>query len=575
MHTRSRSLDIDALRSHGVGEGEYVALVFSGHKDVLGEAIGMPTWSTPRKFAFPDSRLEPEEDLARCEPRVLPAWTGPVVPVPGVCFVLSDASHPLRRALADAGAMEHEDVLTLDTLSAEHLRVHRVRRWLAGVGNRPVALLGFGDQGSKLLDTLESLGVPARSVLVVDSDARRRALAASRGTQTSDAADERLGGCAIISSPLRRPRAFDGACSAARHGGRPVLDMSASMSGHSEFACGGAMSLTPGAHRTVNVQGSRVALRPGAPALTLRVIREDLRSIGAARVPHLHGVQRLDLAPAHPDVGSAAEWFDLGSAWTADRLGVHWSGFTRGFAGVDGQSNQHDAAIGVFAARAALMDAHPDAVRAILPSDRRASMGATALESHLMAAATGRTVAPPYLTPIELVTLAVYARACGSDAPIIEIGSALGGSAVLMALATQRGDAPSDGPSLFSIDPDRQSRSAMRLALEHAGVGSRVRMLERTSDDAAMEMGHAAASMGGAGLIFVDGLHTFEQCTRDAARYAPMVRPGGVMIFHDFDPRFAGVMRAVLEGPMRSPSLRLERIMDTIAVFRRIARDHR
>ncbi|MBY0313624.1 MAG: class I SAM-dependent methyltransferase [Phycisphaerales bacterium] len=564
MRILPTAIDVDALKALGIAEGEFVALVFSGPIDMLGESLGMMAWSTPRKFVIDDPRsLESGAPTGNAD-APLPKWTGVVAPVPGVCFVLSDRDHPLRRVLARAGAEEFEHFVTIDTLTTERVREHQLRHFLARAANRRIALLGFGDQGSKLLTTLESLGVCASDVLVIDGDAQKREAARSRGAAVSASGDLDVGDRSIISSPLHRPRAFDAICDQSRRDERAVLDNSRDFAGQSEFVLRGQAELTRGADRVLRVEGLHMQLREHAPAVTLGVVRQETRRLGSRAVPHVHGVQRVDLAP-----GGGV---DLSLPPTSETHPASLERTERVFVGIDGQSNQHDAALGMMAARTVLLERSPEAVRTILPTERRVHLGRTPFESHLSASITGRVLGPARLTPIEQTTLGVLARLHAHDAPMIEIGSALGGSAMIMGLATMRHE-PGDGPAIVSIDSDPETRPAMRLVLRHAGLETRVRMLQRTSDDATAEAADIVEPLGGAGLIFIDGLHTFEQCARDYVNYLPLLRPGGVMIFHDVNARFAGVVRAVLEGPMRHPELICTAIMDTMAVFVRSGRD--
>lgn len=45
--------------------------------------------------------------------------------------------------------------------------------------------------------------------------------------------------------------------------------------------------------------------------------------------------------------------------------------------------------------------------------------------------------------------------------------------------------------------------------------------------------------------LFVDGNHQFEGVQEDIANYAPLVKPGGFLVFDDYYADFPGVMRAV------------------------------
>lgn len=48
-------------------------------------------------------------------------------------------------------------------------------------------------------------------------------------------------------------------------------------------------------------------------------------------------------------------------------------------------------------------------------------------------------------------------------------------------------------------------------------------------------------------LLFIDANHSYEGCKADIENYAPHVREGGVMLFHDCDETSPGVVQAVNE----------------------------
>ena len=49
-------------------------------------------------------------------------------------------------------------------------------------------------------------------------------------------------------------------------------------------------------------------------------------------------------------------------------------------------------------------------------------------------------------------------------------------------------------------------------------------------------------------FVFIDGLHTYDQVTKDLDRYSKFIRPGGVVACHDYNhPNFPGVTTAILE----------------------------
>lgn len=48
-----------------------------------------------------------------------------------------------------------------------------------------------------------------------------------------------------------------------------------------------------------------------------------------------------------------------------------------------------------------------------------------------------------------------------------------------------------------------------------------------------------------ADLIFVDTSHTFDHTTREIALYEPILRPGGIMVFHDTVSFYEGVQKPI------------------------------
>lgn len=138
---------------------------------------------------------------------------------------------------------------------------------------------------------------------------------------------------------------------------------------------------------------------------------------------------------------------------------------------------------------------------------------------------------------------------------VLEVGTANGGTLYLLAWAAAR-DA-----RLLSIDL-RELPRVRRLLLRSFG-GRRQRILLMTADS------HTAGTraavqrfLGGAplDLLFVDGDHSYDGVRRDYDLYAPLVRPGGLIAFHDIVdgpetavggvPRFWREVRASLADPL-------------------------
>ncbi len=73
----------------------------------------------------------------------------------------------------------------------------------------------------------------------------------------------------------------------------------------------------------------------------------------------------------------------------------------------------------------------------------------------------------------------------------------------------------------------------------------RYRHLRTTSDDAL----HLVKSIGFLfDFIFIDGLHTYEQISKDLNGYAPLIRKGGIIACHDYNhPNFPRLTDAIDE----------------------------
>lgn len=63
--------------------------------------------------------------------------------------------------------------------------------------------------------------------------------------------------------------------------------------------------------------------------------------------------------------------------------------------------------------------------------------------------------------------------------------------------------------------------------------------------------------------LFVDGNHTYDGVRKDIVAWMPKMRTGGVVIFHDYDPQYEGVIRAVdeLENGGTVKRLRVENLV--------------
>jgi SAM-dependent methyltransferase len=143
-----------------------------------------------------------------------------------------------------------------------------------------------------------------------------------------------------------------------------------------------------------------------------------------------------------------------------------------------------------------------------------------------------------WLSDAQARVLFDHARGLPAGTSIVEIGSYLGRSTIVLA----RGAAP--GVELVAIDPhagndrgprqisgraeDGQRDHAAFLAnLERAGVRGAVRHVRRPSRDA------GDAVRGAVGLLYVDGAHRYRPARDDILHWGGRLADGGTLLLHD------------------------------------------
>jgi predicted O-methyltransferase YrrM len=167
----------------------------------------------------------------------------------------------------------------------------------------------------------------------------------------------------------------------------------------------------------------------------------------------------------------------------------------------------------------------------------------------------------------EAALLYRLARDAGT-ATIAEIGRFKGGSTLIMASAMTPGSTlwsydlhvPAR-PDLVGADLDEELASA----LERLAVGDGVHLV--VGDSLQVDL-----PQGPIDLLFIDGDHSYEGAKADFERWAPRVRDGGHLLFHDaidtgsYGNVYPGVQRAVAEVS-HGGSFVAERGAGTIAHF--------
>jgi hypothetical protein len=127
----------------------------------------------------------------------------------------------------------------------------------------------------------------------------------------------------------------------------------------------------------------------------------------------------------------------------------------------------------------------------------------------------------------EAEILSGFAASVPEHGTIVEIGTADGGTSALL----QRASAGRD-VTIFTVDPD-PSPAAVEF---HRNTG--VNVVRQPS--AAFAADYASAIGRPIDFLFIDGNHDLEHVVEDWNLWAPLVRHGGVVAFHDFDPRDRG-----------------------------------
>jgi predicted O-methyltransferase YrrM len=140
-----------------------------------------------------------------------------------------------------------------------------------------------------------------------------------------------------------------------------------------------------------------------------------------------------------------------------------------------------------------------------------------------------------YTSPIELSFLYHATLALPGRGRIVEIGSYVGRSTVVLAAAAANGAQlpvvavdPHTGD--LTVGNNREDTEAEFAAnVQAAGVDSHVHGIRSTSVEAA-----AAWSGEAVDLLFIDGLHTREAVLADVHAWAPFISRGACVVFDDY-----------------------------------------
>jgi SAM-dependent methyltransferase len=111
--------------------------------------------------------------------------------------------------------------------------------------------------------------------------------------------------------------------------------------------------------------------------------------------------------------------------------------------------------------------------------------------------------------------------------------------------------------NLFSIDPYEnyvdwngrplnEREGVFNVMMKRMSIfGDRFKLIKKTSDDAVNEFHESQFD-----FIFIDGLHTYEQLSKDCQNYYKFLKPGGIFSGHDFT-AIEGVNKAANEFALK------------------------
>jgi hypothetical protein len=129
---------------------------------------------------------------------------------------------------------------------------------------------------------------------------------------------------------------------------------------------------------------------------------------------------------------------------------------------------------------------------------------------------------------------------------MIEIGSYAGESTEIFSKFFKK--VISIDPFIDNYDPNDAACHYMSLTkvydvfMERISVIPNISHVRKTSDDAILDFQNEKVD-----LVYIDGMHTYEQVYKDIENYIKIVNKDGFISGHDYCPGWPGVIRAVNE----------------------------
>ncbi len=143
-----------------------------------------------------------------------------------------------------------------------------------------------------------------------------------------------------------------------------------------------------------------------------------------------------------------------------------------------------------------------------------------------------------------------------------------GGTVTTLTLAPDQAGAsqPVPGDDAIALAYAEAESHFSRFLYTGTDVEDRIEQLYGDSKQLEVE-----AYSGSCDVVFVDGSHAYSYVVSDSAKALTMVRPGGLVLWHDYSPECAGVFRALNELAKRLPLVHVRGT--TLVAWRREERE--
>jgi predicted O-methyltransferase YrrM len=149
---------------------------------------------------------------------------------------------------------------------------------------------------------------------------------------------------------------------------------------------------------------------------------------------------------------------------------------------------------------------------------------------------------------VDLLYVSAIARAIGAKR-MFEFGTYMGRTTWHLART-----APDAQVWTLNLPPEADPRIAPVLGTYYRGQPEEARIHELWTDSQTFDPGELAGTMD---LVFVDADHSYPAVVADTERALQLVRPGGIVIWHDYAAKSPGVARFAHDFAKKRPLFRI------------------